>query len=93
MKRALTIAILFAASLPAVAGTGEAYAIGFGAGIAFKLIPFTNRHVVMPATRAIQRTVRPVAQDAVERANRKAEKAQRKEEKARRKAERQQPRD
>lgn len=86
MRRALTIAALFAASLPAFAGTGEAYAIGFGAGIAFKLIPWTNNHVVMPATRAVQRTVRPVPQDAVEKAERKAAKAQRKEEKARRKA-------
>jgi hypothetical protein len=87
MKRALTIAILFAVSSPCFAGTGEAYVIGFGAGIAFKLIPFTNKHVALPIQRKIQRTVRPVEpQDSIEKANRKAEKAQRKEEKARRKA-------
>lgn len=84
MKRVLVILLL---TLPAYAGTPEAYAIGFGAGIAFKLIPFTNRHVVMPATRAVQHTIRPLhPADDIERQNRKEAKLQRKAEKARRRA-------
>lgn len=90
MKRALTIAVLFAASLPCLAGTGEAYAIGFGAGIAFKLIPWTNHKIAIPLQKKVQRTIRPVEPlDSIEKAQRKAEKAQRKAEK--RKAAQQQP--
>jgi hypothetical protein len=77
-KLAAAVILVVLATLPSQAGTAEAYAIGFGAGIAFKLIPLTNHKIVMPMTRAVQRTIRPIPQDKVDAANRKAEKARHK---------------
>lgn len=75
MRSLSKVVLLFALSLPCFAGTGEAYVIGFGAGIAFKLIPFTNNHVVLPTTHAIQRAAKMTPED---RQRRKLEKARRK---------------
>jgi hypothetical protein len=79
MKKTAAVLLLFVAPLQSFAGTQEAYAIGFGAGIAFKLIPWTNHHVALPIQHKVQRTIRPVEpQDSQEKAAKKAEKERRK---------------
>jgi hypothetical protein len=75
MKRALRIIVLFATTSGyAVPG----WLIGFGVGVGVQVVPFTRNHIIMPPLKAIQRTIRPIPQDKVDAANRKAEKARRK---------------
>lgn len=77
MKRLLTIpVILFTMITPSFATPG--WLIGFGAGVAIQFIPYTRNHIIMPVARKIQRTVRPVPQDKIDRDNMKAERARQK---------------
>lgn len=84
MKRWLIIPVVLLA-IPAWAV--PAWLIGFGVGVTVQIIPWTRNHIILPPLVAAQHAIRPIPQDRIDRANRRAEKARRRQQRAQRKAE------
>lgn len=81
MKKLVIIVLLLGGliGLPAArAVDGKSLLIGISIGLGVYGYQGTRTHVVAPAVRAVQRVIRPIPQDKVDRANRKAEKARKK---------------
>lgn len=77
MKKLLAIPVLLLAMItPSFAA--PAWLIGFGVGVAIQLVPFTKNRIILPTARTVQRTIRPVPQDKIDKDNRKAERARQK---------------
>lgn len=75
-KEVVLTVVLLSATLPALAAPG--WLIGFGVGVTIQIIPFTRNHIIMPPLKLAQRTIRPMPQDKIDKANKKAEKVRRK---------------
>lgn len=85
MKQLRVFAIIVALSLPSLATDGKSLLIGISIGLGITAYSGTRNHIVLPAAHAIQRSIRPVPQDRIDRENRKAAKAAKKLEKQRQK--------
>jgi hypothetical protein len=75
-KRAMLL--IFALSLTASAVDQKSLLLGIGIGLGMSAYQGTRSKVLLPTAHFIQRTVRPIPQDKIEKANRKAAKAARK---------------
>lgn len=73
MKRLFLIALL-GCSISAAAVDGKSLLIGIGIGLGLYTFQGTRTHVILPVAHAIQRTIRPIPQDKIDKAARKARK-------------------
>jgi len=75
MKTFKTIAAVLLLSSVSLAVDGKSLLIGIGIGLGLYTYQGTRQHVILPATHKIQRTIRPIPQDKIEKENRRALKA------------------
>lgn len=73
MKRLLTITVLLVAT-SCYAVDGKSLLIGISIGLGIYTYQGTRQHVVLPTVHAIQRTIRPLPQDKINKQQRKAAK-------------------
>ena len=74
MKPFRVCALILALSTAALAVDGRSLLIGISIGLGLTAYQGTRQHVVLPVGHAMQRAIRPIPQDKIDRENRKAAK-------------------
>lgn len=80
-RKVLALVFCVALASEALAVDSKSLFIGIGIGLGLYTYQGTRTHVFLPAAHAVQRTIRPVPQDKIDKANRKAAKLARKQNK------------
>lgn len=70
MKQLIVVLLLILFAIPVYAVPG--WLIGFSVGVSVQVVPWTRNHIIMPPLKLAQRTVRPIPQDKIDKANKKA---------------------